>query len=161
MTETLKAYIEKTDFSEIRQRPRVLSVLFCDYANRTDDNKVNLIGIFDRIYAHPEKRMSPPFIVYARTAETFEDNLWVRVFDPDDQPVAEIRFDPPEVPNEPDREPDWPNQLQFFLPIRMALPKEGVYHFDLAYRDFSIGGAGLVVKFRVLREGESGTDTYE
>ena len=161
LTETLKNYISKVDVSEIKRKSRLLSVVFCDFANRTNDGKVNLLGIFDRIYVHPDNKISPPFILYARTAETFEDNLWVRVFDPDDKPVAEIRFDPPtEVPFQEDRDKDWPNQMQFFLPVRMSLPKEGVYYFDIAYRDFSIGGAGVVVKFRRIPEDESGTDTY-
>ncbi len=110
---------------------------------------------------HPELQLSPPFFIYGRTAEAFEDALWVRIFDPDGQPYSEIRCDPVPLKKAPDREEDWPNQLQIIVPIQLKLKKEGVYWFDLAYRDASIGGAGMVVNFRKLDEENRGTDTFE
>jgi hypothetical protein len=158
--ERLQLYTAALDIPATRKQARLLSLLFCDFANRTGDDKVNLLGIFDRVYVHPEIRKSPPFVLYARAAEAFEDSLWVRVFDPDNQPLVEVRFDVNLAPPRLEHEEGWPKQIQFLLPIQLTLKKEGVYWFDIAYRDFSLGGAGLVVKFRKIEEGESGTDTF-
>lgn len=160
----LRQYATEIDLAAGRARPRLLSLLFCDFANRTDDGKMNLIGVFDRIFVHPEERKSPPFILYGRSAQTFEDNLWVRVFDPDNEPQVEIKFDPPSKEQveaiKIHRDPDAPDQFQFYIPIQMTFKKEGTFWFDVSYRNFSLGGAGLVIRFRKLGENENATDTY-
>ena len=157
----LKHYAKEIDLSGGRARPRLLSILFCDFASRTDDKKVNLLGIFDRIYVHPDLRKSPPFVVYARTAETFEDQLWLRVFDPDDEPAIEIRFDPPkEVIVDESLPANAPKQIQIVIPVQLVFRKTGTYWFDLSYRNFSLGGAGLVVDFRKTGEEQNATDTF-
>ncbi|MCM3874446.1 MAG: hypothetical protein ND895_27460 [Pyrinomonadaceae bacterium] len=159
--ERLRKYASEIDLPGGRARPRLLSLLFCDFSNRTDDRKINLLGIFDRIYVHPDIMRSPPFVLYGRAAETFEDNLWVRVFDPDNEPQVEMKLDPPPVETlDADRDPDDPKQLQFYLPVQMTFRKEGVYWFDISYRDFSLGGAGLVVRFRRLGADRNATDTF-
>ena len=160
MPETLNKYAAAIDVPEIRQKPRLLSLLFCDFANRTDDGKVNLLGIFDIVYVDPNVQKSPAFMLYARTAQAFEDNLWLRIFDPDNEPQGEIKFDPPPIEFTEDRDMSLPVQVQFMLPVQLTIRKEGTYWLDIAYRDFSLGGAGLVVKFRKVEEGKRGTDTY-
>jgi hypothetical protein len=158
--ERLKQYASAVDVSGGRTRSRLLSLLFCDYSSMTDDRKMNLLGIFDRIYVHPEHQQSGRFVLYGRTAETFEDSLWVRVFDPDNEPSVEIKIDPAEAA-EQFRE-DWPKhapkQFQFAIPIQMKFSKSGTYWFDIAYRDFSLGGTGLVVEYRRLGEDQNATD---
>jgi Family of unknown function (DUF6941) len=163
----LSRYAEAIDLPKGRVRPRLLSLLFCDFANRTDDHKLNLIGVFDRIYVHPDIRKSPPFILYGRSAQTFEDALWVRVFDPDNEPQVEIKFDPPSKEQiqtlreaQVERDPDDPDQFQFYIPIQMTFKKKGTYWFDVSYRNFSLGGAGLVVRIRKLGEEKNATDTF-
>jgi hypothetical protein len=143
----LRRYASDIDLSGGRVKPRLLSILFCDFASRTDDLKVNLLGIFDRIFVNPEIEKSPPFVFYARTAETFEDQIWLRVFDPDDEPAIEIRFDPPEEIVPDSGLPAPPKQVQIVIPLQMNFKKKGTYWFDLSYRDLSLGGAGLVVDF--------------
>jgi hypothetical protein len=158
--EHLREYASTVDVSGGRTKPRLLSLLFCDYSNMTDDHKVNLIGIFDRIWVHPEQRLSPRFVVYGRTAETFGDNLWLRVFDPDNEPAVEIKFDPP--PLDSAFREDWPDgapkQFQFAIPVQLKFHKTGTYWFDIAFRDFSLGGAGLLVEYRKLGAAQDATD---
>jgi uncharacterized protein DUF6941 len=158
--ERLKRYASAVDVSGGRTKARLLSLLFCDYSSMTDDRKMNLLGIFDRIFVHPEHRQSGRFVLYGRTAETFEDSLWVRVFDPDNEPSVEIKIDPTEVVGS-FRE-DWPEgapkQFQFAIPIQVKFQKSGTYWFDIAYRDYSLGGTGLVVEFRKLGEDQNATD---
>ncbi|MDQ5847277.1 MAG: hypothetical protein M3539_18480 [Acidobacteriota bacterium] len=158
--ETLKKYISAIDLADMRKRPRLLSLLFCDFHNLTVDGKANVIGIFDRIYVRPDAPRTPRFVLYGRTAETFNDILWIRVFDPDNKPVAEIRFDAPSKFQFPEgRDTELPKQAQFMLPIGLAVTKPGVFWFDIAYGNISIGGAGLVIKY--VEEGKQiGTDTY-
>lgn len=108
--------------------------------------------------------MSPPFVLYARTSEAFEDNLWLRIYDPNDKPRLELKFDTPTIKftDEKDaNDPTFPIQVQLTLPLQLKLDKEGTYWFDIAYRDFSLGGTGLVVRFRRLEEGKDATDTTD
>jgi hypothetical protein len=158
--ERLKQYASAVDVSGSRTRSRLLSLLFCDYSSITDDKKMNLLGIFDRIFVHPEEKQSGRFVLYGRTAETFEDSLWVRVFDPDNEPSVEIKIDPVEAATQfrEDWPEDAPKQFQFAIPINMKFSKSGTYWFDISYRDFSLGGTGLVVEYRRLGEGQNATD---
>lgn len=159
--ESLKRYAAALDIPEVKQTPRLMSLLFCDFASKTDDGKMNLLGIFDRVYVHPEIRMTPPFVLYGRTVETFEDNLWLRIFDPDHSPRAEFKFDPPaEIKLARERDPNLPTNVQFIIPLQLNIQKQGIYWFDIAYRDYSLGGTGLPVMFRKIEEGHNATDTY-
>lgn len=159
--ERLRRYALEIDLAGGKARPRLLSLLFCDLANQTTDQKMNLIGVFDRVFVHPDVKTSPRFFIYGRTAQAFEDNLWVRVFDPDDEPQVEIRFDPPPKDIlDKDRNADDPKQMQFYIPIQMTFTKQGTYWFDVSYQNFSLGGAGLVVRHRKLGESENATDTF-
>jgi hypothetical protein len=155
--ERLKEYVESHDFRGVRKAPRLLALLFCDYVNSTNDGKVNLLGAFDRIMVHPEKRLSPPFIVFARAAEAIKSPLWLTILDPDNQPQAEVRFDPPQMPA--DRDPGLPNQIQFMLQMGMKFAKNGTYWFDVSYEGESLGGAGLVVGQTGAKE-DAATDTF-
>lgn len=158
MPERLKEYLAGLDFSAVRKKPRLLALLFCDYINTTGDDKVNLLGAFDRITVHPEKRLSPRFVVFARVAEAHESPLWLTVLDPDNEPKAEIRFDPPKMPS--DRDPDLPNQVQFMLHIGMKFDKDGTYWFDVSYEGESLGGAGLVIGHTEGGGKDATTDTF-
>ncbi len=157
LPEILRRYTEVLDLPRVRKAPRLLSLLFCDFTNTTNDNKTNLLGIFDRVFVHPEKKQSPRFIVYGRVAEALQSPLVLRVFDPDNTPQAELSFEPPAMPT--DRDPNLPNQIQFMLSLAMKFEKQGTYWFDISYQDSSLGGAGLVVGHTAGGK-DSGTDTF-
>ncbi|HKZ79363.1 MAG TPA: hypothetical protein VJ124_13900 [Pyrinomonadaceae bacterium] len=59
--ELVRVDLRHVNVPEERKRPRLLSILFCDFASFTIDKKVNLLGIFDRIYVHPEQKKTPVF----------------------------------------------------------------------------------------------------
>lgn len=155
--ESLKKYASELGLAEVRKQPRLLALVFCDFASKTDDLKMNLLGVFDRINVHPDHLTSPQFFVYGRTAESSDRPLFLRIFDPDNEPQAEVRFD-----NHTQiefLEPGAPKQIQFLIPLVLKLRKQGTYWFDVAYGDVSIGGAGLAVK-QIAIGGDGGTDTY-
>ncbi|HEY2972034.1 MAG TPA: hypothetical protein VGJ48_05940, partial [Pyrinomonadaceae bacterium] len=85
-SEAQRRYASSLDTAKEREKPRILSILFCDFANFTVDKKVNLLGIFDRIYVHPEKKKTPLFTLFIRTAETIEERVSITLFDPKGAP---------------------------------------------------------------------------
>ena len=137
-----------------RQKPRLLSLLFCDFASITKHDKVNLLGIFDRIYIDPEQKTTPNFVVFIRVGELVE-GFATTVFGPDDLPVLQL-FSVPQKPFTP----NLPRQVQTLITLRLTVEKEGVYWFDISHGGTSLGGAGLVVEFRKTEDKQSGTDTY-
>ncbi|HYN24970.1 MAG TPA: hypothetical protein VES69_07980 [Pyrinomonadaceae bacterium] len=143
------------DLPTERQRARLLSLLFCDFVNFTKDDKVNLLGIFDRIYVHPEKRMTPNFAMYIRVAE-ITSGFAITVFAPDDLPAVQFHSKVAEKVFTPNA----PRQVQTVIGVQFQVNKEGVYWFDVTHEGSSIGGAGLVIEYRKSEEKESGTDTY-
>ncbi|HUE84427.1 MAG TPA: hypothetical protein VMM84_20160 [Pyrinomonadaceae bacterium] len=163
ISERLEQYASGLDLPRERKRPRLLSLLFCDFTNSTADLKINLLGIFDRIVVHPEINQSPAFVVFGRSAETYDDVLWLTVFDPDNHPAAEVKFDPPTqkaLNRSPDKDIEYPTQVQFLLPLTMRFKKEGTYWFDISYEGKSLGCAGLVVEHKDIGVQRSGTDTF-
>lgn len=158
--ESLKKYASELGLTGVRKQPRLLALVFCDFASKTDDLKINLLGVFDRINVHPDHLTSPTIFVYGRTAETLAQPLFLRIFDPDNEPQAEVRFDNhTQLEFLGKQEPGTPKQIQFVIPLVLKLRKQGTYWFDVAYGNVSIGGAGLVVK-HITIGGDGGTDTY-
>jgi hypothetical protein len=161
-SERLKAQATHINLSDEKLKPRLLALLFCDYMNRTDEGKINLIGIFDRIYVHPEKKKTPRFGLYIRFAEALDGPVTLTVFEPMGQPVFGLQFDPnvPQFEADPERRSEYPRQIQSILVMQFEAKIEGVYWFDISYRSQSLGGASLPIEF--IKEGEnvSGTDTF-
>lgn len=153
--EAQRRYASGLDLKSEREKPRVLSILFCDFANFTIDKKVNLLGIFDRIYVHPENKKTPTFTLFIRTAETVDERLSVTLFDPMGKPGLGFQFGG----EQQTYTPGLPAQIQLVIGLQFTAQVEGAYWFDVAYKQKSIGGAGLVVEYRTEQR-EHGTDTY-
>lgn len=149
-------YAAKLDTAKEREKPRVLSILFCDFANFTIDKKVNLLGIFDRIFVHPEQKKTPVFTLFIRTAETIEERLNVTLFDPKGAPRLAFQFGG----EQQTYTPNLPAQIQLVIGVQFTAEMEGAYWFDVAYKEKSIGGAGLAVEYRVVEGQDRGTDSY-
>ena len=160
--ERLKALVSHVDLSQERSKPRLLALLFCDHINQTVDGKANLIGVFDRIFVHPEKKRTPRFALFVRFAETLNGPVVLTVFGPKGEPVFGFQFDANAAQFEalPERRAEYPRQVQALLGMQFEAGTEGVYWFDISYMSQSLGGAGLPVEF--IKEGEkaSGTDTF-
>jgi len=161
-SERLKAQVTHVNLSDEKSKPRLLALVFCDYMNRTEDGKINLIGIFDRIYVNPEKKKTPRFALFIRFAEALDGPVTLTVFEPMEQPVFGLQFDPNASQFEavPERRSEYPRQVQSLIVMQFEAKIEGVYWFDISYKSQSLGGAGLPVEF--IKEGEniSGTDTF-
>jgi hypothetical protein len=153
--EVLNRHASTVDLATERSKPRVLSLLFCDFASFTIDKKVNLLGIFDRIFVHPEKKQTPIFTLFIRTAETIEERLTVTLFRPDGKPGLGFQFGG----QKQTYTPNLPAQIQLLIGLQFVAEIEGAYWFDVSYKEKSIGGAGLVVEYRTEQK-EHGTDTY-
>lgn len=151
----LKEYAARLDVASERTKPRLLSLLFCDFASFTLDKKVNLLGIFDRVFVHPENKLTPVFTLYVRTAEAIEEKINVTLFTPDNQAGMGLQFGGEEQVYTP----NLPAQVQLVVGLQFKADMEGPYWFDISYKQKSIGGAGLVVEYRT-EEKEHGTNTY-
>lgn len=131
-------------------------MLFCDYANQTAGNKTNLAGIFDRVYVHPEAKVTPPFMIFIRTAETLKSPVRVTLLDPSSEVVSTLNYDA----TGHEATPDMPFYIQFLAQMQFPVTTAGVYWFDVSYGDESLGGTPLMVEFRETEDKESGTDSY-
>ena len=152
----MKRYAASIDVAAERKKPRLLSLLFCDFANSTHDKKVNLLGVFDRIFVHPETKQTPVFTLYVRTAETVGERLTVTLFNPAGKPGLGFQFGG----EEQTYTPNLPAQIQLVIGLQFKAETEGPYWFDISYKGVSLGGAGLVVEHRAVEAHHGGTDTY-
>jgi hypothetical protein len=148
----------KVDALKVWQQPRLLSIIFCDSYKVADDAKTDLMGIFDRIYVHPESRHTPQFILFVRTAETTDGALEIICYAPDGKIPTRVSYDP--VP-----ESSYTANLPAnFQGITTMLPfyiyTEGVYWFNVSFNGQSLGGAALVIELRETEDKKGGTDTY-
>ncbi len=142
------------DVAQEVKKPRLQAVLFCDYSSDSIDNKANLLGIFDRIYVHPDKKATPEFELYVRTVETL-GRLKVSIIDPSGNLVSVITYS-----EKGERTtPNLPLLVELQATVRFKASVEGVYWFDVSCEGESLGGAGLAVAFRTS-EGKNETDTY-
>lgn len=83
----------KIDVTVERERPRLVSLLFFDYTNSTENRKLNLLGVFDRIRVNPETMQTHPFGIFVRTGQTFDGEVNVRIIDPNGVVVAGFDFE--------------------------------------------------------------------
>ncbi len=146
-----------------RAKPRLIAMLFCDYLNQTGDGKTNLSGVFDRVYVNKEKKKTPRFGVFIRTAETLTEPITLSVFSPSKKLLIAFHFSGDIAQFEAqagERPADYPKQIQAILGMEFAAEEEGVYWFDISYKGSSIGGAGLPIEY--IKEGDQvrATDTY-
>lgn len=150
MTVAQKAQI---NIAEELGKPRLVALLFCDYLDRTKEGKSNLAGAFDIIYVDPERKRTPPFFLFVRTAETGSGPLEVTFFDPSGAVAAAATFKAtPYTPT-----PGQPGHMQVLARIQLDTPIEGVYWVDVSHSGQTLGGAALTVEFHEQDE-QNGID---
>jgi len=156
----IKAYVSDLKVADEKAKPRLLALLFCDHINQTKGDKVNLIGVFDRIYVPPDDKRTPVIALFLRLAETLEGPITVSIFDPENKPALAFQIDGnPEQFALKDRPREYPKQIQAILPVQFTVSMEGLFWFDVSYHGKSLGGAGIPIEY--LKEGVSiGTDTF-
>lgn len=131
--------------SEARKKPRLEVILACDYANRTLDGKLMVVGCFDRILFSPEEeKISVPFFLLVRTSETNQGHLQISIIDPNETVVLAFQFDTSKIQFQPDK----PAVVEFLQPLRFPMPFEGYYWIDVSYLGESLGGMPLAAEVR-------------
>lgn len=140
------------------QRPRLVSILFCDSYKLAEDGKTSLIGIFDRIYVHPDVRQTPPFTLFVRAAETLDGLMQVICYAPTGEIPTIVNF---ERAHRSAFTPNLPANIQGITHMDpFHVSTDGIYWFDVTFRGQSLGGAALAIEFRETGDKTSGTDTY-
>lgn len=144
------------DVSEELKRPRLLAVLFCDYAIMSREEKPVLVGVFDRIFVDRLRQQTPRFGIYLRLAE-LEGGFTTTIIGPDNVAVAQFRSTIEEVDR---KELELPKQVHTILGMELSVEKEGVYWVHVEHQGVSLGGAALPIHFREEGGQQGGTETY-
>ena len=134
------------DLAKELKKPRLVSVLFCDFANQTVEGKLNLLGIFDRIFVDPELKKTPPVGFFVRTGGTFDGPVEITILDPNDQMVAVLSFAADDMSKTEGKH----FQMQVVGKVQFPTSTEGLYWFDISYQGESLGGTGLQIEYRKL-----------
>jgi hypothetical protein len=125
--------------------PRLVALLFCDWANQTRDGKNNLVGAFDRIFVREGQKETHAFFIFLRTAETVGEPLQVTIFSPGGAIVAGLQYGVTEFHRDIEH-PEHPLYIQIMLPVQFPVPMPGVYWVNISYGGKSLGGAALIVE---------------
>jgi hypothetical protein len=134
--------------------PRLVALLFFDYANETADRKLNLAGIFDRLFVDKETKKTVPIGVFVRTAETVDSSVYVSIISPEKKAVGGFAFSIPRKAAEVEGKKY--ALFQMLARIQFDAPVEGTYWFNVAFDGKSLGGCPLVVEFRNFKETKDG-----
>lgn len=136
------------DVAQERLKPRVVALLFFDFANQAENSKLNLLGIFDRLRVNPETKRTNPIGVFLRTSRTFDSETFITVYDPNGEMVAGASFGIDKS------EAEKFIQTQVLIRLQFDASIEGLYWFDVSYQGSSIGGAPLLLEFKPLKDGD-------
>lgn len=131
-----------------REAPRLEAILFADYAVIGNDKKTTVAGIFDRVFVDAETRVSGRFFVFIKTAETIDEPIDIKFYDPKGNLVAggTASADPGQ---------EGIRNLAIIAPFGFGMGPEGTegpHWFEISYKGQSLGGAVLVVEFRKKEE---------
>lgn len=143
------------DLDTEKARPRLVSLLFFDYANETADRKLNLAGVFDRLFVDTETKKSVPIGVFVRVAEAYDSPVFVNIVSPEKKAVGGFAFS---VSRKDVKEKigDKFAMFQILARVEFETPVEGTYWFNVAFDGNSLGGCPLVVEFRNFKEVRDG-----
>jgi hypothetical protein len=115
------------DLASKTREPRLVSFLFFDYANETTDRKVNLLGLFDRLYVDQETKRTVPVGIFVRTGNTFDSPVNVQIADPEGKVVGGFSF---EVSRAQAEKTTKIGQMQIMARIQFNTPVVGTYWFQ-------------------------------
>jgi hypothetical protein len=149
--ETVKDIATSFDIEAAKAKPVLVALLFFDYANQTSEGKVNLLGIFDRIFVDPNEKKTVPFGLFVRTNETLDSPVKIVIISPENKIVGNLEYELPRK-SAPVTEKQKQVMMQVMLQVQFAAPLEGGYWFDVSFEGQSLGGAPLTVAYRDLKE---------
>lgn len=132
------------DVSEEWTKPRLVTILFCESANLTNEGKANVWNIFDRIFVNDEKKQTGAFTVFVRTAQTWKGELRLTVVAPNNEAIAVLTYEA----TEPELAADRPTYVQFIGKLALKVEVDGIYWVDISYQGRSLGGSALALQFQ-------------
>lgn len=147
-------FTPKIDAAQVRKKPHLEALLFCQYFSQDKEGKNNIMGTFDRLFVDPKTLETGVFFIFARTGETRQGDIIVSIINPNNVVAANLTYSVPEHV----ASPDLPLQVQFCGQVGFKIKMEGSYWIDVSYEGESLGGAALTVKFR---ESEDNKNEHE
>lgn len=138
--------VASINVTEEAKKPRLAALLFAEYAITSEEKKITLCGIFDRILIDrekEEKKRLHRFFVYIKMAETVSGSVHLAILNPEGKPIAGGAVETVEHPA--GEQP--PRYMQILQQIIIELPVNGVYWFDVFYREQLLGRVPLIVGY--------------
>lgn len=132
----------------------MLALLLCDYANKTDSHKFNLIGSFDRIQFGPDSK-SHNFFLYIRTANTIDGPVRISFQAPSGRETAWMEFTA-KMEGAP---AGTPIQPELAFPVKFAAEEAGDHWLGVTYNGQCLGGMRLTVSMK--KENDADDDDNE
>src|SRR5690348_13541193 len=84
------------DFQKELHEPRLVALLFADYATSTSDSKAVVGGIFERLFLIPRQPGHPAhayqFFVFLKVTEAFSSDILVKCYAPSGEVLQEFGF---------------------------------------------------------------------
>lgn len=130
---------------------RMTALLFCDWANRTDDGKYNLVGVFSRIALPDEPTEKLSFYAYVQLLLSDPGPLEIISYDPDGSVGLRLKG-PIERRETGGAEP---GVLELVIPFGIAPGEFGVHWWEARFEGTMLGRVPLFVE-RLEADGDSG-----
>jgi hypothetical protein len=133
--------ITNIDAKAEREKPRLVSLLFCDYANKTAEGKFNLLGTFDAMQLDPSRptKATPHFIVFIRIRNITDGLLQLAIYGPDNKLAAAVGT---QVKHEAAV-----RHLRALIRVQFVVQEPGTYWVDVTHEGVSLGGDSLDIRF--------------
>src|SRR5438270_374416 len=93
LPEEAKVLPRLIDAAQERKKPRLVTILFFDFSNETRERKLNLLGVFDRLFVAPETKKSHQFGIFLRIAQVYNDRVEVTIYGPTGDKMGDFGFD--------------------------------------------------------------------
>lgn len=138
------------DLVQEREKPRLLSILFFDFYSETKEGKLNLLGIFDRLFVDPSRKRTMPIGIFVRTAQAFGANIKCEIHSPEGIVTGGFNFMVPASARLPDG--TQPIQAQILARLEFNAPVDGTYWFAISFAGQVLGGAPLVIQYKDPKE---------
>jgi len=130
--------------AESRKQPSIIALLFCDYAKTSPEGKLNISGIFDRIFVDPDIKKTPTFYVFLKLQEVF-GSAEFHILNPAGKIIGAALYEVKQDAAKSDELNFTQASIRF---MELETEEEGLYWFEIVYKGHSLGGTGLKVEFK-------------
>jgi hypothetical protein len=133
--------VPEIDVERERKKARVVCFVFFDFANVTEDNKPNLIGIFDRVLSPAEEKKTPPLGFFLRVHNVISGKLRVAIY----APSGKITGGFTTVLDEQRMVEEKLVNAQIIGNLSFEIPEDGNYWLAVFHDEELVGGTRLTV----------------